>query len=139
MKKVTYFQATDGSLHKTEKACQAHDTLREDIERVRRTVLPKKFDTCAFSNGEGYIQLTEETHGRFSQAVFALIKKKHPGAAKEYTIDNQWLGRVLSDNESPLYRLWCLVWAIDGQHRLWGQRYYRDHPEEGAPKCLAKR
>jgi len=133
MNKVTRYETVDGKLFKTKAEALDHENLAGRINELRESILPKEFDTCAFSNGSGYIQLTNIQVAWFKNELNNLLKKTHKGVADK---GSGYVGRFLCDSNSPLYGLWELTQRIDANNRLWGQPYYVAHSEDAKQKCL---
>lgn len=140
MEVVQHFKAKDGTLFKNQDECSEYEDVLTARDKAIRLVLPKEHDTTDFANGEGYIQLTDDTKEEFIDAYLGLVKRLHPSLhQKAVTNPVGIIGRYLDDSNSPLYRLWTLACQIDRQNRLWGQPYYALHPDEGKQTILTRR
>ena len=128
------FQTEDGKVFETEKKAEYHEELLKQIKVLSESILPKKFDTCEFANGDGHIQLTVAQVKKFDEEFKKLLSKHDPDCLK---YDDGMMGRMLNDSDSSLYHLWCLAQKINrGSNRLYGQPYYANHPLEAKQVCL---
>lgn len=145
MKTITKYQADDGSEWKDEKKALDRDALCEQVNSIMAD-WPKepKDDGCQFTNGHGFIQLSESFIMEKRDKLLKLIAKHidHKWvqqALDDPTIHPSWIGRLLDDSDlSPLYRAWCKFDCIDKFCRQWGQPYYASHPTDGDQICVGK-
>lgn len=128
MREVKRYQSTDGRLFLTEGEAIKHDSLLERIKDALSIIYFE--DTTEFVNGRGYYQFSAMQVNRFKAALGALIKEYMD--IDTYTLYEKcptgFVGRVLSDSDTPLYALWCVLIRIDDDNKLWGQPYYRNNP-----------
>lgn len=134
MKKVIRYLVAGRLIENYRKALKLSKYIKEVNKLLNTLHIPKK-NYNDYVNGEGYIQLTLKEVNNFFQMYGKLIKKFESNkTVKEYskTVEGLkgFIGRYLSDNNSPAYILWDIANRIDDNYRLWGQQYYRKHPEE---------
>lgn len=139
MKAVQRFETKDGELFESESAAREHEQALGYVGEAEALILPKKLDTTDFANGGGYIQITPKTKDAFFKAYRQAVQYCHPSEITRFDQNpTGFIGRVLSDSDSPIYRLYTLAAQIDGAGRLWGQPYFATHPSEGKQVCLAE-
>ena len=135
MMPVTRFRANDGSEHQTPEAAKERDAVVAAIHEVEAP-LGQRLDDCKFTNGGGYVQHDPKAVRQVTVNLLRLAVIEMPRwAADRPEMFNAatfrpggFLGRLLDDSRSPLYRLYCRLWCIDEQNREWGQPYYAANP-----------
>lgn len=138
MKVVSRYEALDGTLYDTQKACLKRDRMIQRIRRITDT-WPKvpDDDNCNFANGHGYLQWTEKQFLAAKKAILTILAGEFKKGSTEYAaILNpkthlSWPCRMADDmdhlTDRPLNRLYC----VDSRFREWGQPYFASHPETG--------
>ena len=134
MKRVIRYKTSDGKLFKSKKNAQKHEQIVEDAESAIRLILPKRFDTLAFTNGEGFLKVGEVVRQEFYARCYQHFDKFHELGSLPF----QGAGRILQDSGSPSYQLWEVAQRIDSQNRLWGQPYFAINPKAGKQVQLNK-
>lgn len=134
MKKVEVYRTLDGRMFEKEEEALKHETLVRQIAFLKSTIYPR-FDLnhdADFSNGDGYVQLTEAEVNKLTDFFIKAVAEHHPDIA-DMAKDNPkgFVGRYLDDGGSELYEVWTILKCIDNDNRLWGQPYYAAHPDSG--------
>jgi len=135
MKVITKYEAFDGSEFISEAKCAEHESSCNEIDLIM-SALPKKPDSCDFSNGSGYLQheedITLNVRNKFLEFAkrYTTHKWIQESIDKGFEIDPSWAGRMISEcAPSYISRQWYRFQCMDKQLREWGQPYYASHPE----------
>jgi hypothetical protein len=143
MKKVTMYEANDGTRFDREARCEQYEELCDKVEQAM-LILPRYgIDSCNFANGEGYIQHTKSTYSKARNAVLELAKTVSNYDGLQQCIDNHELhlsyprryldgGAMHNPIQKALARLLC----IDKNYREYGQPYFANNPHEATGGCL---
>lgn len=108
------------------------------VQETIDLVLPKELNTAGYSGGEGYIQLSINTHAKFMLRYREVIENTKPDLLKSFDSNPAgFIGRYLDDGGSPAYALWIRASCIDPKLRMWGQPYFANNPHEAKQICLA--
>lgn len=133
MQTVTRFKAKDGAVFDTVAACEAHEALIAAIDAAfEGTPIQPKDDGCAFANGGGYLQWTQETYDRVLAALMALV----PEDMQRCEPLSYGFMCTLDDIGHRLYGPFCRMLCIDGRLREYGQMYFKLNPHEAKDVCL---
>ena len=133
------FQADDGQLFVKKMDAQAHEELTNLVKKLKKAVLPAKFDDCDFANGSGFIQLSQRDVTTLTNEFLTAIETYHKSwFSKAKANPKGFIGRYLCDSNSPLYETYSLLNQIDSANRLWGQPYYASNPNDGKQVQLNK-
>lgn len=130
MKKITMYEANDGSKHKTEESAIERDNLLSELKIIEDLLPTKpKDEGCRFANGKGFISVDTE---KFEEAKKLLIQYAERFTGQNFHNNlHGIIGRYLDDSGSPactlLYRMQC----VDSKYRMWGQPYFAYNPTEG--------
>lgn len=121
-KQVTVFVAEDGTEFTDREKCAAYERDSANIARMLKP-LGARPTSVYFANGEGYIQHDRDT----VTAVHRDLMRHFADTGYGFG----FLGRYLSDNDSPYYVVWSRLSCIDELGREWGQPYYALNPHKG--------
>lgn len=147
MKSLTVYEANDGSRWDTPAQASERDELLAAVEAAMQP-LGKHDDGCAFVNGAGYYQHTQEACDAARNGLWSLTRRP-----LELWIANQrekygttedevskchpsWFLRMLDGSCPPLEKAWSRFYCMDDQCREWGQPYYASHQNEAQQVCL---
>lgn len=129
IKEVTRYETSDGKLFTDEiKAIKHQSTV--DLVAAAKNLFPNS----DIPTGE-YIQLTQNQYDEFKRAFDDVLKTCHPDLVERNTeqyVCGGFLGRLLNDYDSPVYKLWWLLGCVDNRLRMYNQHYYANHPKETA-------
>ena len=132
MKQVVMYKTNDGKLFEKKDKAKEHEFITKFINDAATLILPKKYDTCEFARGSGYIKISPAVKEAFLSCYRRVIEYLHPDYIEMFdTNPTGIIGRYLSDGSSPACRLYNLAAQIDFQNRLWGQPYFANNPSEG--------
>lgn len=138
MKKITKYEAVDGTEFDTENECATYEKLMEKVNSIMAE-LPNKpnDDGCHFSNGGGYIQHDKTVLQNVKTKLLIEIKKHidHKWVdetMKDETVHPSYVDRLLDDYHiQPLRNAWGRILCIDNKAREWGQPYFAYNPTKG--------
>lgn len=137
MQTITKYKADDGVEFLNASECELHEANCELAEAIMRT-LPKKPDSCDFSNGGGYVQHDAETLLKARNRFLEFVKRYTDHKWIQQSIDGgmdidcSWAGRIIGEcAPSSIYKHWCRFGCVDKSFREWGQPYYALNPEQG--------
>lgn len=150
--KVTNYMAEDGKIFNDEMACLAHEQLCRELDEILSILPPRPSSTsCAFENGEGYIQHDSADFVKAKNDILNLVLEYVDGSRASETIkiviDESWymsgrpyvnhVTRSIS-NYCPgvIQHAWYRFNCTDGSFREWGQPYYAVNPEKGKAERL---
>lgn len=142
METITKFKAIDGKEFTDKQECIKYELLIDRVNSIMNT-LPKRPDSCDFSNGSGYLQHNEITLRNTKISLLTICKeyidhKWIQQSIDDDTIHPSWVGRLLDDyGIRPLNHAWYRFQCIDSKYREWGQPYFASNPEKATQKCLS--
>lgn len=121
----------------------ARSAIREYKKLSRQEKIDQMFswidlvqdDGCKFANGGGHRKWKKRDYEKLIKTIIKAVElyepwifkqyDKHGGLKEEYVKGGTFLGRYLSDNNSPIYSWFCLQWNICTKClREYGQPYY---------------
>jgi hypothetical protein len=136
MKTITKYIADDGMEFINATDCAEHEH-NLGLALGIMSLLPKRPESCDFSNGNGYIQHDKDRLLSVRNDFLEFCKRYSDHKWIQETIDKgfdahpSWAGRILSEClPRSIYKHWHRLSCIDNQFREWGQPYYADHPEQ---------
>jgi hypothetical protein len=147
MKKVTRYEAKDGSEWKTAEEAGFRDGLVGLCDVALSELKPTPKD-C---NWEGYVQQDADALFRTREKLFVIANQdgvlkwwidsqKSDHGKTDYQLTHEthpsWFGRMLDGEHGPLDRAYWRMCCIDGQGREWNQPYFAKNTPENA-KCVA--
>lgn len=134
MKTISKYVSNDGVEFLDPEKCTEHE-YNFQAAAVIMSKLPERPDTCAFSNGGGFIQHDKESllDIRNEYLEFCKIYTDHKWIQqtidKGFDADASWAGRILDDQDRFVSRHWYRFMCIDKSHREWGQPFYATHTD----------
>lgn len=146
MKKVQMYQLDDGSLFKSLRSARARDKEMKAVQKLMKLLGGHiREEGCSFSNGEGYYEIDPKRVVDYDLGFVNLVEIYLPKLADQFhekkipiSALNPYVGRYLSDSDTPLYGLVSLRMCIDKYNRRWGQPYFALNPNEGVQKKLGE-
>ena len=139
MEAITKFRTVDGREFNTESEAVAHEDCLARVQEAMED-WPADPDAgtscCAFTNGRGYIQLSESlvigARNRLLDIIAETIDHKWIAQSREDpTVDYSWVARLLDDYGHCAGRAWYRIGCVDKLWRWWGQPYFRNNPSAG--------
>lgn len=144
MKKISKYEADDGTEFDNEKECLDYENLIKKVDKIMSELpsLPKD-DNCEFSNGGGFINHDKTILRKVQINILKEIKKYINHDWVQQTIDNEnahpsYVGRLIDEHYKirPLGKAWYRFMCIDKFGREWGQVYFANNPEKGKQVCI---
>jgi hypothetical protein len=141
METIQKFKAIDDCEFTNKDECIKYELLIEIVDSIMNT-LPKKPDSCSFSNGSGYLQHDKTILRNAKINLLTICKEYIDHDWIQQTIDDEnvhpsYVGRLLGDyGIKPLNKAWYRFQCIDSNLREWGQPYYASNPNEAEQVCL---
>ena len=143
MQQITKWKADDGCEFAGMVECLAYESLCAQVDAIM-TAFPcrPKNDGCRFSNGGGFIQLSEDVvkdvRCKLLDIIATKINHRWIEEARDMRVHPPYVARLVGElNLKPLYQAWGRVGCIDKQWREWGQPYYATNPDQGEQIMLA--
>lgn len=142
MKQIIKWQAEDGSEFTDMAECLSYESLCAQVADVMAAFPPKpENDGCSFSNGGGFLQLSEavvkDVRLKLLDIVATKISHRWVDESRDMRVDASYVDRLLGDyGIRPLCRAWSRISCIDKQWREWGQPFFANNPGEGTQKML---
>lgn len=143
MKKVTKFEADDGTVFDTDKKCKLYEAVIMKLKKMFSVLPPlPKNDGCRFANGTGWIQHDSKVFNDLCNKFYKLACQVCPYIKKnKFEMHTYGFWRCLNDAETEnadlLYDLGQRILNTNRQsYREYGQGYYVEHESEVEGKCL---
>jgi hypothetical protein len=130
MKTIQMYEANDGSVHDTPEAANRIDVIHDQCKYILDNLLPQIPEGCSFANGSGYLQCDSKKIERAKNELLRManVYFKPQGS---FTTFNGLVGRYISDGGPKLMNeVYNYLNCIDDQYRMWGQPYFRFHPDQ---------
>lgn len=152
MKKITKYQANDGSEWKTKEDAEKRDILIVEVEAAMSPLQPNP-GTIEFANGHGFVRQDVVAVANVRKNLYAIARrdgvlkwwidqqKAQHGQTDEglMAVHPSWFSRMLDGAHRPLDRAYSRLCCIDDQYREWGQPYFASHPDKGEQVPLTPR
>lgn len=140
MKRVTRYEAHDGSQFKTASEAKAHEQLIAAVAELSKLLRPVP-DDADFANGHGYVQQDEKQVQAYKRGLLLLAKGYGPRFAEGAKTPDDVnpcgvVGRILDDVGGPINTAWRRLMNMDIHYREWGQGYFALNPDKGELICV---
>ncbi len=145
MKTITKYQTKDGREFNDDKSAKAHEFL---CTKVANAIHPLGTIPEKVSNGDGWIQHSRASVENTKLALLLLAKPLFKGwenLQKAYNNDplsihpHSFMGRLLSDCDTPIYSGWNRLMCIDDKYREHQQPYFALNGPDKGHVCIVDR
>lgn len=143
MERMTIYVAKDGSRWDDERQAVRREALIDACVDIG-SMLPPRPEL--FGNFDGFIQHDPATVAEVKRRLLAIAKREIVGDKTGTWFDEPThlihprgvVGRVISESDGPIYRLWYRLMCMDDESREWDLPYHAIHPGTGVNACIAR-
>ena len=129
---IQKYQTRDKREFTNYELAEQHEKLLDRIDNVVSMLVPIP-DTCEFSNGHGFIRQDPRLVQVVKESILDLWDGDLKTKLKAKNVPAHWsiIGRIFSDENSPLQKPWYRLICIDEHGREWGQPFFARNPDQG--------
>lgn len=142
MEAITKYKAFDGLEFNDADACAEHEANCKEADQIM-SQLPAHPDTCAFSNGGGYLQHDKDLLLKVRNQFCEFAKRYTDHKWIQQTIDKgfeahaSWVDRLIGETAPrSISKHWYRFMCIDSEFREWGQPYFTKNPNKAEQNQL---